>query len=370
MRTLKFEASYLFWLAFLVLNTDVSAPNTHPNKSGFRLLFGSCNTARMSQWVWGPVSNRNPDAWLWLGDTVYGDLNSTEFTTLRSKWQAATPELLRHLYHMQRNHPDYSRFVEEGTEIYGVWDDHDFGDDNADSTYPYKIESQEAFLDFLGEDPESPRRSQEGVYSTHLLDNGRIRLILLDVRYHRTPYSVGADGDFLGETQWQWLESVLRSSRARVNVIAGGIQFLAPRTSVLGVPLAESWSRFPRARDRLFNLILSSGVRAPLLLSGDVHFAEISEGVCTSEDSDGNSRKLVEVTSSGMTHSWGSEGWFLLGLLNIFLSIPGNNAYQKDGLIYKGMNFGELEFRLVIRLYKTHIIISFVTVDRIQASYI
>jgi len=297
-----------------------------------------------------------PDAWLWLGDSVYGDLNDTAYS-LSANWKAATPGHLRRLYNIQKNNPGYVRFMRgTGAKIFGVWDDHDFGDDNADSTYPHKVDSQRAFLDFLDEPKDSPRRKQNGVYSTHLLDNGRIRLILLDVRYNRTPYSEGQDGDFLGEDQWKWFESVLISSQAEVNIIAGGIQFLPPRTTALGIPIAESWTRFPSARERLLNLVLSSGVRAPIFLSGDVHFAEISEAVCSCQEplenesnyalanESGGGRTddskstpestLLEFTSSGLTHSWKEDGWIMPSLLDAFLGLPGNLAYQKEGCCF------------------------------------
>ena len=42
-----------------------------------------------------------------------------------------------------------------------------------------------AFLDFLGESKESPRRTRNGIYEAYDLNLGRrkIRLVLLDVRY-------------------------------------------------------------------------------------------------------------------------------------------------------------------------------------------
>ena len=90
-----------------------------------------------------------------------------------------------------------------------------------------------------------------------------------------------------------------------MNVVVSGLQFHAnifPDANV-----AESWSKFPRAQQRLFDLLLQEGVQAPILISGDVHMTQLMRKDC--ERLDGNSqqrRSLVELTTSGMTHSWGS----------------------------------------------------------------
>eukprot|EP00472_Partenskyella_glossopodia_P010587 CAMPEP_0197526222 /NCGR_PEP_ID=MMETSP1318-20131121/16816_1 /TAXON_ID=552666 /ORGANISM="Partenskyella glossopodia, Strain RCC365" /LENGTH=360 /DNA_ID=CAMNT_0043080287 /DNA_START=282 /DNA_END=1364 /DNA_ORIENTATION=+ len=303
----------------------------------------------MHQWAWAKVNEIDVDAWVWLGDTVYGDLQDATFSLFGAQWETATPDFLRMLYGMQRKIPGYAQLIDSGVPIFGTWDDHDFGEDNADMTYAYRADSQKEFLDFLDEPIDSPRRSQEGVYATHTIDNGRIRLILLDVRYHRTPYGDGPEGDFLGEKQWMWLEKTLRDSQAEVNLIGGGIQFLASRT-ILGIPITESWARFPAARKRLLETILNSGAEAPVLLSGDVHLAEISEAVCKPKGLLLNhtlpETKIVEVTSSGLTHSLGTDPWIVRKLFDGVLSLHQRNlAYQAEPL-YSGMNFAELEFSL------------------------
>uniref|UniRef100_A0A7S3ZDN7 PhoD-like phosphatase metallophosphatase domain-containing protein n=1 Tax=Lotharella globosa TaxID=91324 RepID=A0A7S3ZDN7_9EUKA len=335
--------------AFMVLLSGIFGDEKeHGNRDAgvTKIMFGSCNTARMEQWAWGPVMQKSPDAWVWLGDSVYGDLNVTEYSSFGAKWRPATPPHLRRLYDIQREKPGYSKLVNSGIPIFGTWDDHDYGNDNADSTYEFRAESQREFLDFLGEAQDSPRRSREGVYETHTLEKGRIRLILLDVRYHRTPYDDdGDEGDFLGEEQWAWLEKTLRESDAEINLIGGGIQFLAPRASILGLNVAESWTRFPKARQRLLDTVLNSGARAPLFMSGDVHFAELSEGFCR-QGSKGDEARIVEITSSGMTHSWGTEPFWFRSLLSLFLSFPGNNDYQAYPIVDK-LNFAEMQIRLV-----------------------
>ena len=41
-----------------------------------------------------------------------------------------------------------------------------------------------------------------------------------------------------------------------------------------------------------------------MLLSGDVHYAELVEAA-RAREGDGAAARLLEITSSGMTHAWG-----------------------------------------------------------------
>ncbi|ETV91430.1 hypothetical protein, variant 1 [Aphanomyces invadans] len=195
----------------------------------------------------------------------------------------------------QLAHPDYSRF-RQTFPIIGIWDDHDYGINDGDNHYQYRKESQQLFLDFLDEPKNSPRRHQEGIYTSYTYGSGvtSVKFILLDNRYHRDPYGTEF-GDFLGQAQWTWLEHELMTSTATFNIVAAGIQVLPDdRWHKIG----ESWSKFPKARARLLSLIQSSRASGVILLSGDVHFAEINQVRC------GDAYNLTEISSSGMTHAW------------------------------------------------------------------
>ena len=155
------------------------------------------------------------------------------------------------------------------------------GLNDGSKTYPYRKESQKEFLDFFEEPADSPRRKQEvsrvhlisylylnvrmhqGIYTSYTVGTGekQVKFILLDNRYHKDPYGA-PNGDFLGETQWKWLEKEVLMSTAAFNVIVSGIQIL-PNDRFFS---AESWSRFPSQRERLLKLLLSSKAKGVILL--------------------------------------------------------------------------------------------------------
>jgi PhoD-like phosphatase len=232
--------------------------------------------------------------------------------------------------------------------LYWLLLDHDYGCNNADRNFEHKYESAVAYVDFLGEPKDSlmAKRASDGhgVYGVKLFDfarpggqelvadddagidpdlgknstsswktsNKTVAVFVLDCRFHKTPWEQGHaryrpdyNGDFLGERQWQWFESAIRQSKASVNIVVNGLQVhpnLVPDGNV-----AESWSKYPVAQQRLFDAMLQEGVEAPILISGDVHMAQIMRKDCKlNSHNSGPSRPLMEMTTSGMTHSWGT----------------------------------------------------------------
>ncbi|NBY68853.1 MAG: hypothetical protein EBQ58_08525 [Betaproteobacteria bacterium] len=60
----------------------------------------------------------------------------------------------------------------------------------------------------------------------------------------------------------------------------------------------EGWSNFPREQEKLKQLILKTGAKGVVLLSGDRHIGAIYKSSGTL------GYPLYEITSSGMTHAW------------------------------------------------------------------
>lgn len=244
-----------------------------------KIAFGSCNNPSLPQEMWVNIIQHKPDIWLWLGDNIYG--NSRNMETLAKK------------YNKQLSKVPYVEFLKK-VPVVGIWDDHDFGANNADKTYPMKEQSQQLFLDFIGEPLHSARRDQKGIYTSYTFgETGKqIKFILLDVRYHRD--QPGENADILGEEQWTWLENELKQSEAQIHIIASGTQVLSDKI------LSERWMAYPTAIKRLFSLLKTHAVPGLFLLSGDIHCAEMM--MLSSAELP---YTLYEFTSSGLTHA----GW-------------------------------------------------------------
>ncbi len=268
-----------------------------------RIAFGSCNDLAKPQALWEPIAQLAPAAFVWLGDIVYAD---TDDMTKK-----------RVLFDELAAFPAYAQLAKQ-TRILGTWDDHDYGFDNDGREYSKRAETQQLLLDFLGEPQDSPRRSQQGVYTSVDLgaDPYRVRVILLDTRYHRD--HPGPANDVLGEAQWTWLQAQLAGSTAAVNIIVSSIQVVPEQHGF------EKWANFASAKQRLLALIDAAHARNTIVLSGDRHFGELSKLAREGHP------PLYDLTSSSLSRPFGR-------------ALDEENRYRVGETVVWDVNFGVVE---------------------------
>jgi alkaline phosphatase D len=257
-----------------------------------QIAFGSCTRQMQDAPLLNTIVSAKPDLFLMLGDTVYPDIND-EATALIEPWPSEeTLPRIRQVYAQMAAKPEY-RNLKNSVPMLAVWDDHDYGINDGSGDFIYKDESQQLFLDFFDEPADSQRRKTPGIYDvkTYGPQGQRVQVILLDTRYFRTPptpdtrseaekkalniagrYAASDDPDatVLGETQWRWLEEQLRQP-AELRLLVSSYPLVPTE---LG---RDAWGNFPRERQRLFDLIKTTKANGVIVLSGDVHFSEISK---------------------------------------------------------------------------------------------
>lgn len=288
-------------LSFYLLVANVAGyalADTLPLQS---IAFGSCVHEEHEQPIWAAINAESPDLFIFLGDNIYGD--TEDMDVMRSKYQKLA------------SNTGFAT-LRANTPIIAIWDDHDYGADNAGIEYPMKEESRQVMLDFWDEPADSARRSREdGIYTEYQYgpEGQRVQIILLDLRWNRTalkkvsfghanpnriakdmgPYVANDDADavMMGESQWAWLEDQLNKP-ADLRIIGSGIQLLPEFTGW------ESWANFPHERERLFSLLRKTGSKGVFIISGDTHWSELSR-VDVATD-----YPLWEITSSGLTEEW------------------------------------------------------------------
>ncbi|HWN06728.1 MAG TPA: alkaline phosphatase D family protein [Steroidobacteraceae bacterium] len=288
----------------------VSGSDPHPalGRRLSRIGFGSCAEAGKPQPVWDPIHAREPDLFVFLGDNIYAD--TRDIAVMKAKYAELAAQ------------PGFAR-LRASTPVAAMWDDHDFGENDAGGEYPMKDASRRIFLDFWNEPADSPRRDRDGVYAAYVFGppGERVQLILPDLRYNRTtmtplelggtaydawaekrvaaglplpgPYARNPDprATMLGERQWQWLERQFEVP-AEVRLFGSSIQVLADFTGW------EAWANFARDQDRLFDVIRRKRANGVLFLSGDIHYAELSKREVNLP------YPMWDLTSSGLTEEW------------------------------------------------------------------
>lgn len=258
-----------------------------------RIAFGSCASQDRPQPILRHVVARQPDLFIYLGDNIYGD--TEDMQVLQAKYQ------------MLADKPEFQT-LRAAMPTLAVWDDHDYGANDAGRHYAKKEESKAMFLDFWGEPDTSSRRDHPGIYHSHLIEENRQRLqiIQLDTRSfrdnllrndeqgeHKNDYrpNPSPDSTLLGEAQWQWLAEQLRQP-ADLRIIASSIQF---GHSYNGW---ESWTNLPHERQRMLDLIAETQANGVIFISGDVHWGEISR------QPQENGYPIYDVTASGINQDW------------------------------------------------------------------
>lgn len=258
-------AAGIVWIPRVCVGQDLSSVALRD------IVFGSCLDKTEH-----PMLDRTltfpMDLFIFLGDNIYAD--TTHMTVMRAKYDALKK----------------SRFfgqLRQKTKVLATWDDHDFGANDAGASYPMRVESQRAFLDWLEVPANSPQRRQEGVYHSEVFGpvGRRVQVILLDTRYFRSGLSHGNHGfepsggpyvanpdpqaTMLGPAQWDWLERQFEQP-AELRLVISSIQFVAEFAG------CEAWANLPREKERFLGVIRKSRASGVVFLSGDRHWSELS----------------------------------------------------------------------------------------------
>jgi len=237
-----------------------------------KICFGSCLKVSRPQPVWKAINSLEPDLFIFLGDNVYADTDDP--LRLKKAWIKLDGE------------PGYQKLREQSI-VHAIWDDHDYGKNDAGKEFKIKKESQQIFLDFFKEPKDSVRRKTPGIYGEKFLGppDKTIQLILLDTRFFRDPLSRSPKrskgkgpykatdnlkSTLLGKAQWEWLEESLEKP-ANLRIIASSIQFHSANHGW------ETWGNFPHERKRLLDKLLDLESNNVIFLSGDRHSAEFSK---------------------------------------------------------------------------------------------
>lgn len=363
MPVLTFLINFLIFAFTLAL---ASASDIHiSNVTLTNVIVGSCHNARKIQPnqpnIWKSIQDEDPDIFVWGGDAVYPHQR-----------KLANLTYMKQLYdNMHTNDTIGYKQLQTKHGIYGTWDDHDLGANDAGRETPDKSARAELYYDFL-KLPSMPDtlKKREGLYYSVTFGDEptkQVTLIFLDTRWHRARHCLPSVATYmplgagfaaltrwimagfnfnrwwpfwdcinmpvLGEEQWQWLESELDNSQAAVHVVVSSIQVLTTN------PTVEGWGHFPNERQRLIKL-LGKGVSGLFLVSGDVHQAEVLNPI-NKVKTDDNKHSFLEVTSSGMTHYCSQP--FYGSLCEPMLQHYNHNRHAKSDNYYIGRNYGRLE---------------------------
>ena len=294
----------------------------YPSLTITKLAFGSCHSRKAfdrlppnpntntNATIWDVISAHQPDAFLWAGDAVYPPkkLGDADVNVLVEEYnQLLHNNTLGYARTMLPPSPTAPR-----GGIHGTYDDHDYGGNDRGREMLRKSARRDAYLDFLGVPTNHPRRQRNGLYSSISFGTAprKVLVLFLDTRWGRDRHCIpsiaatvplGAviscvtrwisaglnlpdilptcrNRRMLDEEQWAWLEDEVAGSDAQVHIVVSSVQILTTN------PVVESWGHFPEERARLLRLV--NGLPGLVMISGDVHHADISDALAGVEGKD------------------------------------------------------------------------------------
>ena len=230
--------------------------------------------------IFDAIAAKKPDLMVWLGDNLYFQ---------RADFLDAEAMGRRHRLH--RGYEPLSRLLTATSHI-AIWDDHDYGWNNADMSYPMKGVALRLFRLYWANAgfglPDVP-----GVFG--FAQHGDVDLILTDGRYYRshdrmpdTPAKT-----MYGTAQLEWLKNLLLNLRNPVKLFISGSQVWNDASRFDGL------HQFPSERAALAEFLLSQRIDGLLFVSGDRHFTELLR--VDRSALAGDAYPLYEFTSSPLT---------------------------------------------------------------------
>jgi len=251
--------------------------------------------------IFFPMKRQKADFMLWLGDNIY--YFSKNYSSYEGMFQ-------RNLS-IRKNFLTLRDFMASQPN-YAIWDDHDYGWNDADKKFPLKDSSLAIFKGFWPNPYDEADTSIKGNYFNFRQYDAEF--FMTDSRWYRDIEGDTA-GAFLGKEQISWLKKKLKESDATFKFICTGSQVL--NESYYG----ESYAKYPKERNELLDFIANNNIKGVIFLTGDKHYAELAKR-------DWKGYPIYDFTSSPLTSPVVPVRY--LGLYKNTYSIHNTILYKKN----------------------------------------
>ena len=200
------------------------------------------------------IVKQDPEAMLWLGDHVY--LRPTD-------WTSKSGYISR--YTKTRSLPQLQQLLATCPH-YAIWDDHEYGPNDANGSWIMKETALEVFELFWNNKsygyPDLP-----GIMTGFQMHD--ISVIMLDNRYNRTEQMQNGKEQILGMKQIDHLINLLKFSNSPYKLVAVGGQVLNT------AKVYENHANYEEERNYLLRRIEEEEIKGVVFLTGDRHHSEV-----------------------------------------------------------------------------------------------
>ncbi len=264
------DTAYTYQLAIdgVQAPIDGAAFRTYPDQGTpgrFCVAFGGgAGYVPEHERIWTTIRERDPLAFLTLGDNVYIDDPEHCLTQ-------------RYCYYRRQSVPEW-RALMAGRGVYAIWDDHDFGLNDsyggpAVDHFSWKRSVWHVFQQNWNNPAYGGGHTQPGCWFDFYI--GDVHFIMLDGRYYREKTARhGADDvenpSMLGPVQRAWLKKTLKDSRGVFKVVASPVPW-APETKGGPPGGLDTWDGYAEERAAIYDFLSEHGISGVALISADRH---------------------------------------------------------------------------------------------------
>jgi len=232
------------------------------------IAIGSCFFLADSNPIWGSqnygggyeifdaIAAKKPDAMVWMGDNLYFQPQDE-----------LDPAQMAARYRRQRAFAPLQSLLTSTSNV-AIWDDHDYGPNDADLSYTMKGEALTLFRRYWA-NPSYGLPETAGVFGRARF--GDVDIFLLDDRYYRSANNLldGPDKTMFGGKQLEWLRNALVYSSAPIKLVVNGSQMWNR------VNKFEGWNHFTAEQRAFADWLLAQRIEGLIFLSGDRHYTEL-----------------------------------------------------------------------------------------------
>ena len=246
------------------INTSVVGKfKTFPAGSGsFKFICSSCAQPNSNNNVFDVIRNREPLFFLHMGDLHYKNIGFNDLNEFRGGFTSVFDQ-------------DKQASLYRNIPIVYMWDDHDYGPNDSDSTAPGREASRLVYQEMAPHYPLPAGSGNVPIY--HSFSVGRVRFIVSDLRSERDPVPKADDANktMMGAAQKAWFKNELLDAK---NIYKAPVIFWVSTMPYLTSSGADDWSHYQTERTELANFIRDNNITGIHILSGDAHMLAQDNG--------------------------------------------------------------------------------------------
>ncbi|KAL4150506.1 hypothetical protein PRNP1_009908 [Phytophthora ramorum] len=248
----------------IVRTGSFTTPKEEGTPFNYRVAFASCADEHSDPTVFEEIKKEEALLFMHTGDLHYHNLVVNNVAAFRDGYDSIFAS------------PAGQAMLAMDVPFAYMWDDHDFGPDNSDSTAPGRNASVQAYREFVPHYPLVGRSRTNTVHQAFTI--GRVRYIFTDLRSARTPNTAPAapTKTVLGKKQKAWFKSELMHATGDPN-----IRLIIWVNTMPWLDDERKWGHFVHEQQELVNFIKAHGLNkwVPIVIvSGDAHMLAVDDG--------------------------------------------------------------------------------------------